>query len=145
MDLRKQSQAQVENSGDKKIDDEPLTDYERYKQLNKYDLKASLAFLNIADIKNLTNRSLKSISFNLMLNLNDLCVWGNYNISNDGILELCMANRKSKLKRLNYCGCYKVTDDARLWLSTSFQQCVANYIKVEDFGKGIDYESYVDQ
>ena len=93
----------------------------------------------------MTNRSLKSISFNLMLNLNDLSVWGNYNISNDGILELCMANRKSKLRRLNYCGCYKVTDDARLWLSTSFQQPVANYIKVEDFGKGIDLESYVDQ
>ena len=97
-----------------------MSDFDRYKVLNKYDLKASLGYLNIADIKNLTNRSLKSISFNLMLNLYDLCLWGNYNISNDGILELCMANRRSKLKRLNYCGCYKVTDDARLWLSTSF-------------------------
>ena len=79
-----------------------------------------------------------------MLNLQELCIWGDYNINNDGILDLCMANKYSKFARINYCGCYKVSDDARLWFSTSFTKSILNYIRIEDFGLYIDYDSYID-
>ena len=122
----------------------PENDTQRYKALYKCDLKATLKHLNLGDIKNLTNRSMKSISVNLMINLSELCIWGDYNINNDGILDLCMANRQSKFQRINYCGCYKVSDDARLWFSTSFVKSILNYIRIEDFGQHIDYDSYID-
>lgn len=68
----------------------PESDEDRYRELNKVDLTSHLAYLNIGDIKNLSNRSMKSISVNLMSSLEELCVWGNYKICNDGILDLCM-------------------------------------------------------
>ena len=87
---------------------------------------------------------MKSIAVNLMSSIRDLCVWGNYKISNDGILELCMAHPESRLRRVNHCGCYKVSDDSRLWFMSSFKTCVINYIRVEEFGIDIDYKSVVE-
>ena len=84
---------------------------------------------------------MKSIAVNLMSSLSDLCLWGCYQISNDGILELCMAHPDSKLHRINHCGCYKVSDDSRLWFMSSFKHCVINYIRIEEFGIEIDYKS----
>ena len=100
--------------------------------------------MNIGDIKNVTNRSLRTIAVNLMSSIVDLCVWGCYKVTNDGILELCMAHPESKLRRINHCGCYKVSDDSRLWFMSSFKTCVINYIRVEEFGTGIDYDSIVE-
>ena len=123
----------------------PKNDTERYKELRRLDLETStVQFLNIADIKALTNRSMKSITTNLMYSLRDLCIWSDYHITNDGILDLCLARNDSKFNRINYCGCYKISDDARLWFSTSFKQPVINYIRIEEFGKDIDYGSYID-
>ena len=128
---------------------EPKNDDERYKELNKVDLTSNIRYLNVGDYKNLSNRSMKAIAVNLMSSLIDLCVWGNYKLTNDGILELCMAHPDSKLRRINHCGCYKVSDDSRLWFMSSFKQCVINYIRVEEFGNEIDYnstvESFIDQ
>ena len=121
----------------------PTSDAERYRELNKVDLKSYLQYLNVGDIKNLSNRSLKSIAVNLMSSLVDICVWGNYQITNDGILELCMAHPDSKLRRVNHCGCYKVSDDSRLWFMSSFKHTVINYIRVEEFGNDIDFNSQV--
>ena len=123
----------------------PANDDQRYKELNKVDLTSYLTYLNIGDVKNLSNRSMKSISVNLMSSLIDLCIWGNYKITNDGILDLCMSHPEAKLRRINHCGCYKVTDDSRLWFMNSFKTCVINYIRVEDFGPEIDYDAYIDQ
>lgn len=125
----------------RKLFPQPKTDEERYKELNKVDLSSYLRFLNVADCKELSNRSMKSIAVNLMSSLVDLCVWGNFKLTNDGILELCMAHPDSKLSRINHCGCYKVSDDSRLWFMSSFKQCVINYIRVEEFGIGIDYSN----
>lgn len=108
-------------------------------------MTSHIAYLNVADIKNLSNRSMKSISVNLMSSLEELSVWGNYKICNDGILDLCMQHPGAKLRRINHCGCYKISDDSRIWFMTSFKHCVVNYIKVEDFGPDIDYTSYIDQ
>ena len=122
----------------------PTSDAERYKEIIKDDLKSYLQYLNVGDIKNLSNRALKSIAVNLMSSLVDVCVWGNYLITNDGILELCMAHSGSKLRRINHCGCYKVSDDSRLWFMSSFKHTVINYIRVEEFGNDIDYNSQVE-
>ena len=62
--------ASFEDGGGK----EPENDFQRYKPLNKCDLTATLKHLNLGDIKNITNRSMKSISVNLMLNLTELCI-----------------------------------------------------------------------
>ena len=121
----------------------PANDKERYAELNKIDLSSNIGYLNVADIKSITNRSMKSIAVNLMSSLIDLCVWGDYLITSDGILEFCMANPDSPFRRLNHCGCYKVSDDSRLWFMSSFKHCVINYIRVEDFGVDIDYKSFI--
>ena len=128
----------------RKLYPNPANDDERYKELYKLELKSTLNYLNVGDIKNLSNRCMKSIAFNLMGSLLDLCVWGNYKITNDGILELCMAGPDSKFRRINHCGCYKVSDDSRLWFMTSFKSCVISYIKVEEFAADIDYKSTVE-
>ena len=76
----------------RKLYPEPEDDTQRYKELNKIDLYSNLAFLNLGDIKKVSNRSMRSIAVNLMSSLQDLCIWGCYQISNDGILELCMSH-----------------------------------------------------
>ena len=108
-------------------------------------MESNLAYLNIGDIKGLSNRTMRAIAVNLMSSIVDLCIWGCYQISNDGILELCMSHPDAKLRRLNHCGCYKVSDDSRLWFMSSFKSCVINYIRVEEWGKDIDYASTVKQ
>ena len=123
----------------------PENDEERYRELIKIDLTSHLQYLCVADIKNLSNRSMKSISVNLMSSLVELSIWGNFKIDNDGILDLCMAHSRAKLRRINHCGCYRISDDSRIWFMTSFKQCVINYIKVEEFGPDIDYTACIDQ
>ena len=54
-----------------------------------------------------------------------------------------MAHPESPLRRINHCGCYKVSDDSRLWFMSSFKHSVINYNKVEEFGGSIDYTSQV--
>ena len=105
---------------------------------------SNLAYLNIGDIKSLSNRSMRTIAVNLMSSMVDLCVWGCYKLTNDGILELCMSHPESKLRRINHCGCYKISDDSRLWFASSFKTSVIKYIRVEEFGKDIDYSQVVE-
>lgn len=60
-----------------------------------YDSLSKLKALNIGDIKNIGNPAMKSIADNLFPALQDLCIWGNYQINSDGFLEICTArNRK---------------------------------------------------
>jgi hypothetical protein len=61
-------------------------DYER-----DYTSKSKLQALNLADIKNISNPSVKSIAHHLILELLDLSIWGNYSVTNDGFLEICTA------------------------------------------------------
>ena len=82
-----------------------------------------LEFLNISDLKGIGNNCMKSISTNLSNKLQDLCIFGSYFITDQGLLSLCMTKSETLL-RLNYCGCYKISEDSRLWLSNSFKQAV---------------------
>ena len=127
----------------RKIYKEPKNDDERYKEIIKLDMKSYLGYLNVGDIKNLSDRAMRSIAINLMSSLIDLCIWGNYKITNNGILELCCVSQDCKFRRINHCGCYKVSDDSKIWFMTSFKSCVINYIRVEEFGAEIDYKSSV--
>ena len=122
----------------------PENDGQRYKELNKIDLWSNLAYLNLGDIKNLSNRAMRTIAVNLMSSMIDLCVWGCFKLNNDGVLELCMSHPENKLRRINHCGCYKISDDSRLWFASSFKTSVINYIRVEEFGKDIDYSKRVE-
>lgn len=81
---------------------------------------------------------MKSVSFNLFPALIDLSIWGCYKINNEGFLELCTAHKSENFRRVNYCGCYKISDDSRLWISSSFSRVII-YNKVDDFGKDLDY------
>ena len=128
----------------RKLFPNPKDDGQRYKELNKVDLWSNLAYLNLGDIKKLTNRSMRTIAINLMSSILDLCVWGCYTLTNDGILELCMSHPEAKLRRINHCGCYKISDDSRLWFASSFKEMVINYIPVEEFGKDVDYSKVVE-
>lgn len=97
---------------------------------------------------------MKSIAFNLFPNLVDLSIvreiysihylqWGCYKITNEGFLEICTAYGSANFRRVNYCGCYKISDDSRLWISSSFSRVII-YNKVDDFGKDIDYNVIVE-
>jgi hypothetical protein len=55
---------------------------------------------------------------------------------------LCTVYGNSLFRRINYCGCYKIPDDSRLWISTTFSRVII-YNKVDDFGKELDYDQVV--
>ena len=120
---------------------EPETDRDRYKFIYEnrdHENQNNLEFLNLSDIKQVKNPSMKSIAHNLFNKLQDLCIWGNYFVTNDGFLSLCTV-RNSNFKRINYCGCYKISDDSRLWISSQFSRVIV-YIQPDAFGTGIDYD-----
>jgi antirestriction protein len=121
---------------------EPEDEYSRYRFFNRHETTANLKFLNLADLKSLTNKAMKSISFNLFPNLCELSIWGCYRITNEGFLELCTAHKSDSFRRVNYCGCYKISDDSRLWISSSFSRVII-YNKVDEFGKDINYDEIV--
>ena len=85
---------------------------------------------------------MRSIAFNLFPGLVDLSIWGCYRITNEGFLELCTAQRSDNFHRVNYCGCYKISDDSRMWISSSFARILI-YNKVDDFGKDLNYDEVV--
>jgi hypothetical protein len=107
-----------------------LTKKENIYAIRDFHSSAKLRALNIADNVALTNPSLKAIATNLFPALEDLCLWGNYLVDNDGFLEICVAKNR-RLKRVNRCGCYKISQDAGLWLQGSV--FVLNYNRVDDF------------
>lgn len=84
---------------------------------------------------------MKSVAFNLFPALVELSIWGCYRITSEGFLELCTAQRSDNFRRVNYCGCYKISDDSRLWISSTFSRVII-YNKVEEFGKDIDYNEF---
>ncbi|CDW82632.1 UNKNOWN [Stylonychia lemnae] len=127
---------------EKRNGQEPTDEFSRYRQFNRHETLAKLKHLNIADLKQITNRAMKSISFNLFPELVDLSIWGCYKITNEGFLELCTAYRSENFRRVNYCGCYKISDDSRLWISSSFSRVVI-YNKVDDFGKELNLNEVV--
>ena len=120
----------------------PEDERSRYKFFNKYDTTSSLKFLNLADLKQLSNKSMKAIAFNLFPQLVELSIWGCYKITSEGFLELCTTTRSDNFRRVNYCGCYKIGDDSRLWISSTFSR-VLIYNKLDDFGKTLDYREYI--
>jgi hypothetical protein len=61
---------------------------------------------------------MKSIALNLFNKLQDLSIWGSYHITNDGFLSLC-TNKNPSFKRINYCGCYKISDESNQWMGNS--------------------------
>lgn len=62
-------------SGLKKLRDaEPADDYQRYKNFHRHQTLSNLEHLNLGDLKQLTNRALKSIAFNLFPKLVDLSI-----------------------------------------------------------------------
>ena len=102
---------------------EPQNDEERYKimhLMNKnqnLENNNNLEFLNLADLKKISDSSMKSIAFNLFNKLQDLSIWGSYFITDQGLLSLCTTNNEYFM-RINYCGCYKISDDSRQWISS---------------------------
>ncbi len=48
--------------------------------------------------------------------------------------------KSQTLKRLNFCGCYKISEYSSLWLSNGFPHLLT-YNKVEDFGLRIDLDN----
>jgi len=81
---------------------------------------------------------MKAVAHNLFNKLQDLSIWGSYFITDEGFLSLCTA-KNSNFKRINYCGCYKISEDSRHWISTNFSR-VLEYIQADDFGINIDYD-----
>lgn len=77
----------------------PNTDMERYRLIHELEHKnvnkSNLEFLNLADLKFITNVSLKSIAYNLFNKLQDLCIWGDYLITNDGFSYLCSVKNQN--------------------------------------------------
>ena len=118
----------------------PEDEHARYKPFNRHETRSLLKHLNLADLKQITNKGMKSIAFNLFPALVDLSIWGCYKITNEGFLELCTAVRSDNFRRVNYCGCYKISDDSRLWISSSFARVII-YNKVDEFGKEIDHDT----
>ena len=120
----------------------PADEGSRYRFFNRHDTTSVLKFLNLADLKQLSNKSMKAIAFNLFPALVELSIWGCYKITSEGFLELCTATRSDNFRRVNYCGCYKIGDDSRLWISSTFSRVII-YNKLDDFGKDMDYKEYV--
>jgi len=48
--------------------------------------------------------------------------------------------KSSNLHRLNFCGCYKISEYASLWLSNAFTHLLI-YNKVEDFANKLRIET----
>jgi hypothetical protein len=120
----------------------PEDERSRYKFFNRHDTTSVLKFLNLADLKQLSNKSMKAIAFNLFPQLVELSIWGCYKITSEGFLELCTTTRSDNFRSVNYCGCYKIGDDSRLWISSTFSR-VLIYNKLDDFGKAMDYREYI--
>jgi len=103
---------------------EPENDQERYQFIYRqknFVSKNNLEFLNLADLKNIKDASMKSIAHNIFNKLQDLSIWGSYFITNDGFLNLCTA-KNSNFKRINHTGCYKISEDSRLWIASNFSR-----------------------
>jgi len=121
---------------------EGITDHNYGQLINSLQNKSSLAYLNLADVNQLTNLSMKSISYNLLQTLQDLCIWGCYNITQDGFMDMCQQGKtkSSKLNRINTTGCHQISDsNLKPWLDASFCQGIKTYREPDDFGKGINY------
>ncbi|CAI2381650.1 unnamed protein product [Moneuplotes crassus] len=97
-----------------------------------FPTESKLERLNLADNKQLRNEICKPIANFLFPILGELNIWGNHYINDKGFLDLCIT-RSENFQRINYCGCYKVSDDSRLWLTNQFPRMVI-YNKVDEFG-----------
>jgi hypothetical protein len=107
--------------------DEEFYNYKRFSEMEL--LISNLKFLHLGDLKKLTDKGLRAISFTIMVdNLCELSIWGCYLITNKGFLDLCMVNKNKVFKRINYCGCYKISDDSRMWICQTFKHGVLIYI-----------------
>ena len=122
-----------ENRGDREIKSEN----DRYVNVDRKGMTGHVRFLNLGDLKKLSNKAMKSIAYNLFPSLEDLSIWGCYHITNEGFLELCTSYRSDSFRRVNYCGCYKISDDSRLWISSTFSR-VNIYNKPDEFGRDLD-------
>ena len=117
---------------------EPSSETERYQifaENPSFSSKNNLEFLNLGDLKQIKNASMKCIAHNIMNKLQDLSIWGSYFITDEGFSYLC-TQHKHNFKRVNYCGCYDISEDSRL-------SQVQVYIQADDFGINIDYDSYL--
>lgn len=120
-------------SGYSKIKEQLITDGKETKRLSfNFPTESILERLNLADNKQLKNEICKPIANFLFPELWELSIWGNHYIDDKGFLDLWIT-RSDKFRRVNYCGCYKISDDSRLWLSNQFQRMII-YNKVDDFG-----------
>lgn len=120
----------------------PVTDEtKRYIGMNRYETKSRLRFLNLTDLKKIGDKSMKAVCYNLFPNIADLSIWGCYGVTSDGFLEICVAHRNEVFKRINYCGCYKIKEDSRMWISSTFNRIII-YSQIDEFGKYIDYSSW---
>ena len=97
-----------------------------------FPTESKLERINLADNKQLKNEIWKPIANFLFPKLGELNIWGNHYIDDKGFLDLWIT-RSNNFQRINYCGCYKVSDDSRLWLSNQFTKMII-YNKVDDFG-----------
>jgi hypothetical protein len=66
----------------------------------------------------------------MFLGLEDLCLYGVYRLCDGSMVTL--ANRYSSLRRLNICGCYKVTDMGRRFMYQTLPKLVI-YNAPDDF------------
>ena len=56
-----------------------------------------------------------------------------------------MITQRSKgLRMFTYCGAYKISEDSRMWLTSSFKNPVLIYINTEEFGKDLDPTIFVE-
>ena len=54
-----------------------------------------------------------------------------------------MISRNTNFRRINYCGAYKISEDSRMWLTSSFKNNVLIYVYNEEFGKDLDLSDFV--
>lgn len=59
---------------EKRNGEEPADENHRYKFFNRHETSAHLKHLNLGDLKQITNKAMRSISFNLFPNLVDLSI-----------------------------------------------------------------------
>jgi hypothetical protein len=93
----------------------------------------SLRALNLANAAHLTDTGLNDLGEALGSSLQDLCIYGCFRVTDTGLLHIAHPN----LKRLNHCGCYKVSQMGRRYLF-SVSRGLLMYNKPKEFAEGLD-------
>ena len=80
----------------------------------------SLKKLSVANAGGLTDEGVKQIGATVAATLEDFCMAGCFKVTDLGLMLVSFP----KLKRLNYCGSYKITDASRRYILSQVRRSV---------------------